>query len=281
MHAYQFRPIRRLLVLESVITAFDTVRPKGFYFSGEMHDFWEMVCVVDGRAMATADERVYALSAGMLLFHKPLEFHRIWADGDTSPHLLIMSFTASGEGMAAFQEGLFILDEAQLGQITELNRRFRRVIELDGAGGDPGEYGRETSRAAALFESFLLELCRGEGRLAQNSPYAADYQKIVQYLNEHCRENLTIERIARACGFSVSNLKRIFRMYCDQGVIRYFHKIKIRCALKLLAQGKSVKEISETLGYSSPSYFHVAFKRETGMTPRECTRRQGRGLPPG
>lgn len=274
MHNYRFYPVRRVITLEAVITAFNVVYPKDFYFAGEMHDFWEMVCVLDGRVTATADERVHALSGGMLIFHKPLEFHRIWASEGTEPHLLITSFAASGEGMAAFQNGLFLLDQQQIREITELNHRFRRVIELGKAGGDTKEYVWEASQAAALFERFMLALAGGGGRLEEAAPYATDYRKIVQYLNAHCHENLTLERIARACGFSVSSLKRIFRMYNDQGVMRYFNTIKIRCALKMLEEGKSIQEISDRLGYSSPAYFHVVFKRETGMTPRSYTGRK-------
>lgn len=36
--------------------------------------------------------------------------------------------------------------------------------------------------------------------------------------------------------------------------------------------GKSVKEISEMLSFSSPNYFTAVFKKEKGMTPTKYRR---------
>jgi hypothetical protein len=55
---YDMKEIRRLFTVNSVITSIDAIRPKDFYFNGEMHDFWEVVCLLDGSISATADERV-------------------------------------------------------------------------------------------------------------------------------------------------------------------------------------------------------------------------------
>ena len=76
MQEYKFTPLLRLIKINSVITAFNAERQKGFYFSGEMHNFWELVYVVSGRVMATSEEKVFSLSEGQLIFHKPMEFHQ-------------------------------------------------------------------------------------------------------------------------------------------------------------------------------------------------------------
>lgn len=255
--------IEKMINLKSVITAFDDIRPKNFYFSGEMHDFWELVCVLSGTAAATADERVYSLSAGNILFHKPLEFHRIWSADGTTPHILIISFEAEGDGMKYFEEKSFALNSDECERITDINAAFRNVLS-----GNPDKYF--LNEAAVRFEEFLLGLFgRKHRRIAVKDKNAADFELIVSYMNSHSEENLTLSDIAKGCNLSVSNLKRIFHIYSDVGVMKYFISIKIRRAIKLIESGQSIAETSERLGFSSTNYFHNVFKRETGMTPRE------------
>lgn len=75
----------RLVSVKSLVSAFDMVRDADFAFDGEMHDFWEMVYIASGKAGITADERVFTLNAGQLVFHKPMEFHRICSVGGAGP----------------------------------------------------------------------------------------------------------------------------------------------------------------------------------------------------
>ena len=46
LQKFEFHKTERKIFIKSVITAIDAVRPKDFYFPGEMHNFWEIVCVV-------------------------------------------------------------------------------------------------------------------------------------------------------------------------------------------------------------------------------------------
>ena len=48
MQEFTVKKIGRAVTLEAVVAAFDVIRPKNFYFAGEMHDFWEMVYAADG-----------------------------------------------------------------------------------------------------------------------------------------------------------------------------------------------------------------------------------------
>ena len=273
MPKYEFTPVQRLITVEAVVTAFDTVHPKGFYFAGEMHDFWEAVLVCQGSATATGDERVYQLSAGQLLFHKPMEFHRIWAPEDSEHRVIIISFRALGPGMDHFAETYFQLDE-------ERQRAFGRIADaiqetVRACREKREEYPLLSSTAAVLLESFLLSLtektaCAPE-MLSKEERY---YRRIVNCMSEHCCENLSVGELAFLCGMSVSNLKRVFALFSDRGVAKYFLSMKMRRAMELLEEGRRPCQVARLLGFEEPAYFHAVFKRETGMTPGEY--RKGR-----
>lgn len=264
---FEIHKTERRILIKSFITAIDAVRPRDFYFPGEMHDFWEIICVAEGAAMATADERVYNLKKGDLLFHKPMEFHRIWSAEGTAPRLFIISFESDCEGTDYFRDRLFTLNDLMLEEFAEINAACRKAIELY-ENNKREEYAWQSNIAAVGLEAFLLKLC-GEKETAyrEDSHYAAIYRQIVNYLENACCRSVTVEETARTCNLSVSSLKRIFKMFCDKGVIEYHNSIRMRMAVKWLADGKSIAEVSESLGFSSTSYFHVAFKRATGVSP--------------
>lgn len=274
MYPYKYRPIRPIIRLKYIVSALDVVRPKDHYFPGEMHDFWEMVFIADGEACLTSDDRVYHLKRGDLVLHRPMAFHRIWSCNDTCPHLQIVSFTAEGEGMEAVAEKAFSLEPSAFETVRELNAAFKKVIRLSKEPEcEQAEYNYYSQKAALLLESVLFDLY-GRKKQIGNGPgrTGQQYEQIVRVLNEHCTQNLTIEEIAGLCDLSVSNLKRIFHIYSDVGIMKYFTSVKLRCAMKELLEGKPISQISDGLGFSSPSYFHAVFKRELGMTPKEYIR---------
>jgi AraC-like DNA-binding protein len=269
---YDMKEIRRLFTVNSVITAIDAIRPKDFYFNGEMHDFWEVVCLLDGSISATADERVYQLTAGQVLFHKPLEFHRIWSANDTSPHVIIFSFEATGEGLRFFENKLFTVNENALEEIKDLQKKVNDALEeADKNGQNTDSYIFASHKAANAIENFLLSLYNTAAikHIVPGNADSEDYKKIVRIMHENADKNLTVSDIAALCNMSVSSLKKKFSLYSDKGVGKYFTYVKMRKAITMLCSGVSAPEISDALGFSSVNYFYAAFKREIGLTPKE------------
>ena len=266
LQKFEFHKTERKIFIKSVITAIDAVRPKDFYFPGEMHNFWEIVCVAEGAAMATADERVYNLKKGNLLFHKPMEFHRIWSSDGTSPRVIFITFSATGDGFDMLGNGVFKINETLDAAINEAlsNAVYCRDIE------DPFKI----QLAAVNMERFLLMLLESqipESR-QQKTIGTANYKEIIRVMNENLDKNLSSEDIAALCVLGLSNLKKTFRRYAGTGVMEYFNHLKILRAMDLINSGLSMREISEALGYSSPNYFSDAFKRQCGITPTEYKR---------
>ena len=260
-----FMPVERTLRVEALFTALDVVRSRDFYFPGESHDFWELVYVCRGKVAATADERVYHLSDGMLLFHKPMEFHRIWSEGDTTPHLMILSFCASGPDMQRLENSCFILAPAQRKKFENLAAAFVQARALFDAG-DVRQYPRAVSLTAVLLEGFLLRLTEEE-ELRQQEAMGEDaqYTKIVNVMKENCHKSLSLQELAQLCELSVSNMKRIFGRFSDVGVAKYFMSLRIRRAKELLDSDIPASRVAEMLDFSEINYFYTVFKRETGI----------------
>lgn len=272
MYNYRITPLKRVITVKSVVTATDAERQKFFYFSGEMHNFWEVVYVVSGNVTATADDKVLSLSAGHLLFHKPMEFHRIWSEDGSEPRLCILSFEAEGEGMNFFENKLFTLSTVEGDRFRNLVASFRKAIRGLNAREyyDQEKFSILGNKCASELENLLLELLGKDTKQSRSKdPTVEQYEHIVSVLNANCDKALTVEDIARICNFSTSNLKRIFHIYSDIGIMKYFTSVKLRRAMQKLLAGEPIVKISDDLGFSSPNYFHAVFKRETGMTPKE------------
>lgn len=262
--------------IRALMSAFEAFYADDFYFGGENHNFWELVYVIGGKAGVSADGRVYELNAGEIIFHKPMEFHKIWAVSNIRPHVFIMSFFADGEHMADFADGVYKLSLAQRENIEAVIGLFRQNAKpetrIDHSQDFLAEWGEDavfTQIIGNAIERFLLSVLAGRTKTAilDETKNAKMYRDIVAVLEAHIDEWISVEDVARLCASSVSNIKKVFSKYASYGIHKYFVKMKIIRAVNMLERGDSVQHISEMLAFNNPNYFSMVFKRETGYSP--------------
>ena len=259
--------------IDGVYTAFRFDWNESFVFTGESHNFWEMVFVADGEVEVTEDENVYKLRSGNAILHAPMEFHRIKSSGGTSPTGFIISFTASGRIPDEITRGVLDLNERQIedyGHIFELASEFVN-------NGAAYACGMQFSH---LLSAFFINLCQSLGSEPShkyNSSYltesAIEYRKIVSFMFYHIRENLSLTDIALQNRVSVSYLKLLFNTYAGISPKKYFNNLRLRHADDLLSQGLPITAISDTMNFSSPNYFSYFYKNNTGRSPSEHRKR--------
>ncbi len=265
------------LSVVSLRTAFEARYGKDFYFKGEYHDFWEVVYVMSDRVAVSADERVFNLSEGDIIFHKPLEFHRLWAIEDCKPHLFVFSFDLSGSAGAGLCDKVFHLSRARRDELQDIIRCFHEEFALS-PGNREGmlsflskwdEKSLSTRVIKNKIELFLLGILAGD--IAPREPYtsrSADiYRELVGCLERSVFSTLSVKELAAGMSFSEPYIKKVFAKYSDCGIHEYFIKLKIKKAVELLENGCSVAEVSEKLHFANPNYFGVVFKREMGTSP--------------
>lgn len=232
---------------------------RGYEFVGEMHPFYELVYVVSGKVGITAGDEVYVVGEGHLLLHPPQEFHRIWSEQDTEPHLLNLSFFAAA--MPHFSGRVLQpspKDGKLLMQICEGVRRGLRNLD-----------GNLLNEQRLQLELMLLRIAeKGDAGVSKSASFSAmRYAEAVNVLQRYLRESLDTNQIAKLCNMSVSSLKKIFTRYAGMGVSRYFTELKIHHAVILLRSGKRVSEAAESIGFTDQNYFSTVFRRVMGAPP--------------
>ena len=88
--------------------------------------------------------------------------------------------------------------------------------------------------------------------------------------NNYSDENITLEKLSKMMGFSVSYLCSIFKRSVGKSIIDYLSEIRIEAAKQLLIQTEyKASSICGMVGYRYNSYFYKLFKSYTGYTPTE------------
>ncbi len=269
--------IKEQIRISEMFSIFEIHHPYGYHFLGETHNFWECVYVLEGDLCVTANERVYKLSEGEIIFHKPMELHKFHVDNKAGAKVFIFTFSAQGELTGFLQEKVFELTPSQKECVYELLQYLRDNSPPDGDipvthrflwnfESDP----LYSHTVASNITQLILSFAQNTSKSSVSSDLDAKmYQKAVNYMNKNVFDNLSVSDIAEFCNVSVSSVKRIFFKYGGLPIHRYFLKLKMQKATELLQSGVSVSETAELLNFCSQAYFSKAYKREMGVSPSE------------
>lgn len=104
----------------------------------------------------------------------------------------------------------------------------------------------------------------------QNSLDEARFALIDAFLNNNFHLSAGEELLAKELGVSCRQLDRILKKQYGKGFREKVREVRMEAAASLLKYSdKSVREISEKIGYSTPSNFISFFRAAFGVTPLE------------
>lgn len=257
-----------------------------YVYEGEFHDFWEFVYVDKGEIEVMADSRGYQLKQGDIIFHKPNEFHNLWANGKTAPNLIVISFHCNSPSMSYFANKILTVGDEErqlLAQIIrEAKNTFSSPLNLSTleklVKKEASPFGSE-QLIKLYLELFLVNMIRNTTTITKEVRHSSAAKKrseknmmnkIILYLQDNIDNNLTFEEVCQFFHLSGTNLKTTFKNSSGIGVMEYYKQLKIEESKRLMREeDMNFTEISEKMGYSSVHYFSKQFKKSTGMTPSE------------
>lgn len=266
MQKYKFLKIENNPTITKIHTAFHQHLAPDFRFHGETHNFWELLCVLEGEIKVAADHRIFTVKKGEAILHNPMQFHNISCFSGEAD---IIVFSFEGNGIPHLQNKVCkISPKTDVWHILNLAHdyyNFENIIPVSpkNESGDHLEFVKNLE---------LLLVCLAAGEPTNTRAFtksAENYSLIIKTLNEHLYERLTVSDIARLCNMSEVGLQKTFSKYAGMGIMEYFNLLKAYKAQVLLKEGNSVKETAMKLGFCDQNYFSTVFKRFMSKPPKD------------
>lgn len=255
-----------------------------YIFEGEKHNFWEFLYVDKGEAEVMADDMGYKLKQGDIIFHKPEEFHSVWANKKIAPNIIVLTFDCTSPSMKFFENKIFSLGDFERNILSflikegvnsflpPLNDPYKNTLLPN-----PGSEFGSQQLIKTYLQQLLIYIRRrhmsDESRERLSNPVKERSEdditkKIDKFLHDHVATNVTLNELCSFMNMGRTHLVTLFKKRKGMGVIEYFKSIKVEHAKTLIREGNfNFSEISDILGYSSVHNFSRHFKMSTGVSP--------------
>lgn len=282
---FDLQPIEKPVQIQGFNSIYYFEFTKNFSHPPEKHNFWEMVYVDNGKAIAITDGTSVELPQGHVIFHEPNEIHAHISDKNKPNNMLVISFTANSPLMQFFKKKIFRLDSTEKTLLSlfikeakvalgKIPNQFTDKSNLD--------FSKAPLGAPQLLDcyltEFLIRLARStnfsqqpeilEESAARGASVNALATLAIYHMQQNIYKPLSLEELCACCICGKSNLNKVFKQATGQSPMNYYTNLKMNEAKKLLRQDNlSVSEISDMLGYTTIHNFSRAFKKCTGFSP--------------
>ncbi len=289
MKKYFKHKIKSLLLVNKIVVIHYLELEKKFFHPEERHDFWEMVCAVNGKVCVTADGKEFQLNDGDIYFHKPNEVHSLAVKESAKTGVFVLSFECLSEAMGFFKERKVSLNKRQMKIILDIIETAKKTYDITFYNLDTDIMNllpQPTLGGEQLIqnnvETLLIDVMRSmtetEGGndvfLQETEINNKIAEEVIKFLKNNIEAKLCIEDIAKAINYSKAYLFRQFKLSIGKSIMEYYLELKIKKAKEFLKNGSlSVKEIAEKLCFDTPNYFTKSFKKVVGLTPTEYKKR--------
>jgi AraC-like DNA-binding protein len=134
---------------------------------------------------------------------------------------------------------------------------IRTADEADSPGAIYGLY-------APMMRSFAEKV-----RMAKQKPQVSwPILKTMEYIDSHLHYNISLKELGQHIHRNSAYLSVQFKLECGVSISNYILIKRIEEAKLLLSEGElPISQISISLGFSSPSYFAMAFRKAVGESP--------------
>jgi AraC-like DNA-binding protein/quercetin dioxygenase-like cupin family protein len=106
--------------------------------------------------------------------------------------------------------------------------------------------------------------------LTVNSEKIKRLKQVLEYIDQHFHEKLTIKDLGAIIQMSEGHFSRFFKSLVKMTPIDYINHLRINKAAKSLLETElSILDISLEVGFDNMSYFNRMFKRQKKCTPSE------------
>lgn len=245
------------------------------------HTFHKIIILLAGRTGYAIEGERYALQPGDFVLVGRGSIHRPEVEKDTfyermilyiSPEYLARYRTADCDLEACFHRAQsdfhYVYRSGSGDQIKPLLQALEKAL-------NEKEFGADLL-SRAVFLQLMIEINRTTARKRYITASAGDSKivSILQYLNLHLTESLSIDELASRFYISKYHMMRRFKEETGYTIHSYIAEKRLLLARQLLSTGQPVTEVCYQAGYQDYSTFSRAYRKRFGASPSADQRRE-------
>ena len=231
------------------------------------HSYYEIYYMEAGERHFVINNQPYFARQGDFVLFSPYIMHCAYSGKDIAFKRILICFReheiSSGELREKLSAGtgIYRMD-------AKSNKRMHFLMEMFMEEQDrAGEY-REEYMKSILNTMVLTMLEKSVMSGAEKLKNTDCVSEIMDYINYHYQEDLTLQKLADLLFISPPYLCKIFKEYANQTVVQYINTTRILNAQRMVMETEDrITEISRSVGFVNVTHFNRVFKSITGITP--------------
>lgn len=246
------------------------------------HTDMEVIYVHEGQAQFHIDEDYFHSAAKDIILIRPNALHSIHPLGQSKHfmdainfHLDLLGYSTMDHASINYLQPLYNGELDFVRVIKPHQKGYKQIRQTLIEAMEIG-YRREDFFELALKSKLLclLGLLFSNGYVHPKQQSPDGYRKedkirnIIDYINAHYQEELTIDQLAFICGYSPTHFMNFFKKHLGVSCMDYLIHYRLKQATELLQHSTlSVLDISTSVGFTNLSNFNRQFKKTYQMTP--------------
>ena len=263
---------------DTIIRIWRNVEKKGF--KAHWHTSIEVVLPVENYYDIILENKTYRVNPGEIFIIPPRALHELKtpSSGVRFIFLFNINIMAQLKGFAAIQTML-----SQPQHITKethplvYNEVYQILLDMCKEYISCNPYSELSifsllaKMLISLYENHIQSTDLFQSvKINKHQEYVTKFGNLLEYIDNHYTEDLTLEDMADIIGFSKYHFSRLFKQYTNFTFCDYLKNRRIQAAEMLLEQPEySITEVALQAGFPSISTFNRIFKEYKNCTPTE------------
>lgn len=247
-----------------------------------LHEFIELVYILNGRGVHGIDGVEYNVSRGSLLFINYRQVHYFKSDDQMEICNILLDPKWISENLIDSENAFELLSLSAFSFFQQEIDTNMALIRFDGASRTKveriiAEMKEEREKKNVGYETVLKSLTSilltmvfrkmSKGSRREGWKLTPDF---LEYIRSRCTEKLTLPDLAKECFYNPAYFSRLFKEHYGMTVTDFISQSRLEKAIELLqCTSLSAEEISEKVGFSNKAVFYRLLKDKTGCTPSD------------
>ena len=246
-------------------------------YESHNHSAVEILLTLEGSVTYTVEDKTFQVRKGEILIVPPDMLHSLVMGEGSSRYLFLfepdalMSMRDIKYMASYFNKPFHLRDGSDAHvRIRELLLRANDAYEKREMLWNTVCYSCILRIYATLGQRYLGGVIRPRAGEHTGNMDGEVINAVMTYINNHYKEELTLEEVAKFAGFSRYYFSRTFKRQTGYSFKDYLNQKRIQVAMDLLIRtNRGMREVALESGFGSVATFNRAFREKKGCTPTE------------